>query len=290
MVSPKLCVALCAVALALFLAPAPAAAASASGSCLCSNCSSSVNCNAVATLCSSSDGGSGSCSGGANPTMTCSISGGGLSCGSQEEGQDGCNSLCSLACNPVGTWECSESKCFPAAATVELENGSTKTMAEVQIGDRVLVAAGVYSPVYMFSHRLEAVKTAFVTVEAAGLATPLQLTPDHYLYVNGELATAATVTVGDAITLRDGARAAVTKVHTTWAQGLYNPHTLHGDIVVNGVTTSTYTQGIAPALAHAALWPVRALYAAGLAIADTKTFAAGSQLLADLLPNGPAKY
>ena len=107
--------------------------------------------------------------------------------------------------------------------------------------------------------------------------------------VNGGLATAATGAVGDALTLRDGSSATVTKVHTTWAQGLFNPHTMHGDIVVNGVQTSTYTQGIAPALVHAALWPVRALYAAGVAVADENTLAAGPQPLPDALPNGQAK-
>ena len=185
--------------------------------------------------------------------------------------------------------EASKSVCFPASATVELEDGSHKTMAAVQIGDRVLATTGEYSPVYMFSHRLDAAKAAFVTLEA-GSGVNLQLTPDHYVYVNGALAAASTVAVGDALTLRDGSAATVTKVHTTWAQGLYNPHTMHGDIVVNGVQTSTYTTGIAPALAHAALWPVRALYAAGVSVADTTTFAAGSQLLADILPNGKAQY
>jgi preprotein translocase subunit YajC len=192
----------------------------------------------------------------------------------------------SMVCN-AGSG--SSSKCFPGAATVELEGGATKTMAELAVGDRVLAAPGVYSPVYLFSHRLSAVKTGFVTIEA-GNAAPLQLTPDHYLYVNGVLTTAATVAVGDEVTLRDGTNAAVTKVHTTWAQGLYNPHTMHGDLDVHGVQTSTYTQGIAPALAHAALLPVRMLYAAGVAIADETTFAEGSDLLAAVLPNGKAKY
>ena len=134
----------------------------------------------------------------------------------------------------------------------------------------------------------------------SGFVPPEKTSPTLYVLVASTrsvhahdaiaLATAATVKAGDEITLRDGSKAAVTKVHTAWAQGLYNPHTMHGDIVVNGVQTSTYTQGIAPALAHAALWPVRAMYAAGLAITDANTFAAGSQLLADALPNGQAKY
>ena len=48
--------------------------------------------------------------------------------------------------------------------------------------------------------------------------------------------------------------------------GLYNPHTLHGDIVVDGVLTSTYTAAFSPTLAHVALAPLRALYRAGVDI------------------------
>ena len=40
------------------------------------------------------------------------------------------------------------------------------------------------------------------------------------------------------------------------ATGLYNPHTMTGDIVVDGIQTSTYTAAIAPTLAHLALWSV----------------------------------
>ena len=55
----------------------------------------------------------------------------------------------------------------------------------------------------------------------------------------------------------------VTAVAAEWANGLYSPHTMTGDIVVDGVLTSTYM----PKLAHALLWPVRMLYNAGVQIA-----------------------
>jgi hypothetical protein len=182
----------------------------------------------------------------------------------------------------------SSSNCFPASATVQLESGATVTMAELEIGASVLAAPGVYSKVYMFSHRLAETKTAFVALETASGAS-LLLTPDHYLHINGSLAAASTVQIGHLVTLADGSKATVSKVSKQWAAGLYNPHTLHGDIVVDGVQTSTYTQGIAPAVAHAALWPVRALFAAGVEV-SADTFAHGSELLIQLLPNGQEKY
>jgi len=191
----------------------------------------------------------------------------------------------------VTTADCpsgSKSKCFPANATVLLESGETKPMADVRVGDSVLAAPGVFSKVYMFSHRLAETNSAFVTL-TTDAGAELQLTQDHYLYVNGVLATAGAVRVGDALTLASGVRTTVTAVNTMWAAGLYNPHTLHGDIVVNGIATSTYTKAIAPAIAHAALWPVRALYAAGVQI-DDDAFASGSEMLTAVMPKGADKY
>ena len=192
------------------------------------------------------------------------------------------------ACPSTGGGSSSSSKCFPANATVLLENGETKAVSDLRVGDSVLAAPGVYSQVYMFSHRLADTNSAFVTL-TAGVDTVLQLTHDHYLYVNGALATAGTVRVGDMVTLASGSRATVTAVSTAWASGLYNPHTLHGDIVVNGVVTSTYTKAIAPGIAHAALWPVRALFAAGIQL-DSDAFANGGDALTAVMPKGLDKY
>jgi hypothetical protein len=89
-------------------------------------------------------------------------------------------------------------------------------------------------------------------------------TPEgHYLYVNGELQTAGSVKVGDMLTLANGDKSAVTEVSSQWAPGLYNPHTLTGDIVVDGILTSTYTDAVSPTLAHALLAPLRQMYASG---------------------------
>ena len=77
----------------------------------------------------------------------------------------------------------------------------------------------------------------------------------------------------------------ITAVAAEIATGLYNPHTLNGDIMVNGVKTSTYTAAVAPTLAHAALWPVRMLYSLGYDIING-AFDQGSELLVSLMPKG----
>jgi len=170
---------------------------------------------------------------------------------------------------------------------VTLADGSQTTMEQLKVGDKVLVAPGQYSEVYMFSHRLADAKSKVVAITTS--SSVLRLTPDHYLYLNKSLAIAQTAKPGDSVMDASGNEVSVLAVSTQWADGLYNPHTLHGDIVVNGVITSTYTKAINPSLAHGALYPVRALYQAGVDIIGN-TFDAGSEYLAGVLPDGKDKY
>ena len=67
-------------------------------------------------------------------------------------------------------------------------------MADLQIGDKVQVAPGVFSEVYMFSHRYEDAVAPFVKLTTS-TGAELLITADHYLYVNGNLAVASTVKV-----------------------------------------------------------------------------------------------
>lgn len=201
------------------------------------------------------------------------------------------NSPSSGSSGCVGTMvdcDSSSSGCFPSVANVTLPDGSKKTMAALQIGDRVLSKGGSFQEVYMFSHRLEAIKSEFVAISTQA-GQSIMLTPDHYLYVNNKLATAATVKTGDKLTTATGADDKVAAVTRTWANGLYNPHTMDGDIVVDGILTSTYTAAIQPTLAHYALWPVRMLHKLGHSVVGD-AFASGSELIASLLPDGKAQY
>ena len=69
---------------------------------------------------------------------------------------------------------------------------------------KVLSTAGVHSDVYMFSHKLSAVRAEFVSIATLG-GRSLLLTPNHYLYVNGKMAVAAVVKAGDELTTGTGA-------------------------------------------------------------------------------------
>lgn len=155
-------------------------------------------------------------------------------------------------------------KCFPADATVELESGQVIPIHKLAVGDRVKVGPNEYSDVFMFTHKTPASDpTAFntfveITADADGRSYTVLLTPGHYIpHLDGDLALAAEVKVGELLRLGNGNVAAVTKVRRTKRLGLYNPQTVSGDIVVDGIVISTYTSAVPPVIAHSVLAPWR---------------------------------
>lgn len=173
--------------------------------------------------------------------------------------------------------------CFPADAEVELDDGSRKRMEEVQLGDRVKVAPGKFSDVFMFTHKLADVMAKFVDI-ATESGAALSLTKGHYMYLNGVYAAAGTAKVGDKVQLADGSVDRVSSVEHSTRRGLFNPQTVHGDIMVNGIRSSTYTEAVEPRFAHAVLSPLRALYE-GLGL-STSILDAGADVLAKMVPSG----
>lgn len=175
--------------------------------------------------------------------------------------------------------------CFPASATAERADGSLARMDELAAGDVVKVAAGRYSPVFAFTHADGDAVAQFVRVETrAGKA--LRLTAGHYLRVGGALVAAKAVRVGDFVELGDGRVDQVVGVGRFVGKGLFNPQTVDGEIVVDGVVASTYTTAVEPLAAHAALWPVRAAFR--LLGAAPLCLAHGASGLAAALPGGAA--
>lgn len=136
-------------------------------------------------------------------------------------------------------------------------------MTELRIGDHVKVAhPNVYSPIYFFSHSDENAQADVLRIKTALDEISLSVSAGHLLYVNGVEAAASTVRVGDVISVSHDTdeTARVVAISTVRSTGLFNPHTIHGDIVVDRVITSTYTSAVHPSLARAALAPIRMLY------------------------------
>lgn len=81
-----------------------------------------------------------------------------------------------------------------------------------------------------------------------------------FLPINERLSTPSEAGVGDHVELGDGSLDKISLVAKVARRGPYNPQTLSGHIVVNGVKASTYTTAIQQIAAHSFLRPLGALY------------------------------
>lgn len=189
-----------------------------------------------------------------------------------------------------------ERACFPAAAPVLLESGLTVPMSSVKIGDRVLSGwdehgVALFADVYMFSHMDKAIVSSFVLVEVSN-GSNLEISPGHYMYINGRLGTANSVCMGDVVGTRNGEIQRVKSVRRVRRKGLYNPQTMSGDIVVAGVKVSTYTSALEPVIASALMSPLRAVHwmYRDLSVVISRMLAYGSHRIPECLPRGRPVY
>jgi desert hedgehog protein len=188
-------------------------------------------------------------------------------------------------------------KCFPASATVTLLSGKSVTMEELETGDEILTfdsnGRKVFSPVYLWGHRDADTTASFYEISTAAGAK-LTLSEGHYMYVaeNGyEGATMASATTLSPELVKVGQGAwvmtaagpecsEITEIAKVEKKGLFNPMTLTGTIVVDGVLASCYSESPAfpiestlrgfmnaenvarnaPALHHAVMSPARKLF------------------------------
>lgn len=160
------------------------------------------------------------------------------------------------------------SACFPAYATATLFDGTTKNMTELGAGDLVMTGSGGQSSaIFMFTHADPAREYEFLELKESSGRT-LTLSPGHILYSNDMEPTPANdVRRGDTLYMlaSNGMKATtVATVRRVRATGLYNPQTLHGDILVDGFLTTTYTTALQPQYAHQLLAPLRTLYRVGI--------------------------
>lgn len=142
-------------------------------------------------------------------------------------------------------------------------------MRNLKIGDHVLTSTNnlnsdyssrtTSSPVILFSHWDADAQFHFVTLHTS--THRISLSASHLLYVNGRrLQPAATVTVGDSLQTLSGPQRVV-RVEITRQRGLYAPHTMSGDMFVDGVLVSCYTTTVPPSTAHSLLAPLRGVEA-----------------------------
>jgi hypothetical protein len=152
---------------------------------------------------------------------------------------------------------CKTPACFPATAKVRLEDGAEKAMADVRLGDRVLVARADgslgHEEIYLNTHKDAAAAAPYVELALASGRT-LTLSPRHFIPTAGAageafaanvVKAADEVRVGDLVWSRGGGGAlaadAVVGARTKVAVGAYNPLTMNGTIVVDELVASAHS-------------------------------------------------
>jgi Hint module len=179
------------------------------------------------------------------------------------------------------------SACFPASATVQVKDGSIVRMDALKIGDLVKVSPTDFSAVFMFTHKIAEGLNPFVSITTAS-GTSVTLSAGHFIYANSALVPASSVAVGDSLETLTSFADRVVSVSQVQQVGLYNPQTVHGDVIVDGVRSSTYTTAVEPSVAHAILAPFRSAYSYfGM---HTSSLDSGSETLAGIAPARSSVY
>lgn len=182
--------------------------------------------------------------------------------------------------------------CFPGDATVSgLVNGKNITMTKLEAGDSILVTpTGQASKVFAFTHRERSGVHPFIEISFQN-GMSLTLSDNHYTYTDERLISAAEVQLGQKMISGKGESLTVRAIRRVWKTGKYAPHSMHGDLVVNGVVVSAYTTEIHPLLAHALLTPVRLFsYVTGVQEPLGSMFYNGAGHLSKWVPSGKAAH
>ena len=157
--------------------------------------------------------------------------------------------------NNVGSNTASNA-CFAGSEVVTLENGASKSIAEVQIGDRILSAdvqgKTSFSDVVYVPHGANTIEATFVVLTTES-GRNVKMTTNHILPV-GQCGAAMTVrradavSTGDCVMTVDGEEKVMDMV-TMQGKGIYTVVTNKEYIVVNGIVATPFG-GINPTLAN----------------------------------------
>ena len=170
-----------------------------------------------------------------------------------------CNSVSSSVCvsTTCKLYYQKTSACFPGSSHVSLPDGSTKSLADVRVGDHVLVSDGTYEPVLDFIHLQRDTQVPYLRITSQNMSKALDISADHliFLFEKGDEAVfAGELRVGDRLNmvLSNGVIVPdnIINIERVTLTGLYAPLTPSGKIVVDGVLTSNYAAINNHRLAH----------------------------------------
>ena len=115
-------------------------------------------------------------------------------------------------------------------------------MDRLKIGDMVQVGNNEYSRLYSFGHLERNNQAEYLQIYATGLEDPLEISPDHMVFVDKVGAVpASAVQVGlNLVAASSGGFATVTKIDVVRRSGAFAPFTESGTVIVSGVLASSY--------------------------------------------------
>jgi len=133
--------------------------------------------------------------------------------------------------------------CFSPIATTSVHGKGRVMMKDLMNGDNVLTMDGSYQTMYSMNHYHKSKEVTFVQIKTKlESEQPLELSPNHLLYVedNTNPVPASSVKVGDKVWTVKGGKE-VLEINMITREGLYNPLTMDGTIIVDGIAASVYT-------------------------------------------------
>mmetsp|Transcript_25947 Transcript_25947/g.38332 ORF Transcript_25947/g.38332 Transcript_25947/m.38332 type:complete len:545 (-) Transcript_25947:329-1963(-) len=130
--------------------------------------------------------------------------------------------------------------CFPGDALLTLSGKGSVKLADVKIGDQVLVGNGNYESIYAFGHYSPVGRASFLEISTK--TSTLRLSRDHMVFVSYNRAVPASMLrVGDRLLDVNGNENQILFIDSVMSKkGAFAPFTASGSVVVNGIVASNY--------------------------------------------------
>lgn len=173
-----------------------------------------------------------------------------------------------------------EPDCFPSSGTVQTRTGRVR-MHQLRVGSVVRSRNG-WTHVFAFTHA-DATKTESRYLQVTAPPECITLSIGHVMRTGRGMLSARKLISGDIVFDANGEALQITDVRKVAARGAYNPQTLDGEIVVDNVLATTFTDAVHLSVATALLAPIRATYCAGVPEFLSAALATPGTLRASLL-------
>jgi hypothetical protein len=108
-------------------------------------------------------------------------------------------------------------------------------MDSLQIRDYVRAGKNQYSRIFSFIHLNRDAEAEYLQIHLLSFKAPLEISPNHMVFVMGTAVPASQVKVGDILGENE-----VAGIMSVKRRGVYAPVTVSGDIFVSGVLASSY--------------------------------------------------